>query len=219
MKKLIYVLSLSFLALISCTQDDSIISPTNEASLLALTQNREAIVNAFNHHYSSKSNSFTREKGAKFIQPFMFGEGFGTADFSNFPIVEFAGFDLTYDLQKGDFYRENTDGTITVHANSNKASAVYAIDDWSTGENIVLKEGYPAHLSINYTGTLVEFPIIDENGNVIFVIKFIDLNSPSSSVNVHGKGKVVDQATEEENKMSLTYLKNKTKFVFELLLD
>jgi len=196
MKKTMSVLMLSIFVFMSCSEDKSIDVPTNDLSLLSSEANRDALAKALSNHLNSNGNVAAR--GTNFIMPFMMEESIGgfnpaTGDFVNFSST----------LNDQDFYRENNDGTVSVHVNSNKALVEYL--NFYTGSYAYDERG---HHSANYTGPVVEFPILDEFGNVIFVIKFVDQNE-ASIISMHGKGNVYNEVTDESNIIKLNIVKNK----------
>jgi len=137
------------------------------------------------------------ESRVAFVDPFFTSDGFYMAqnlafDFSGpFPTIvsgQFAGFSA--DLGPNDFYRENNDGTISVHINSNTATAEHF--DFATGVDMYTNSG---HLNMDYTGEFVSFDITDEEGNVIFTISFIDYNVNPNAVSFHGNGRVRENGT------------------------
>lgn len=98
-------------------------------------------------------------------------------------MLESAGFSA--ELDKGDFYRENNDGTVSVHVSSNNAEASYT-EDLFDPTSLSLS-GTGAQFSANYTGKVVEIPI--PGG----VIRFIDLETVERAVSIRGNGWVQDE--------------------------
>lgn len=144
-------------------------------------------------------------KGSEFIVPFFTSDGFGLfknvvidCDIPEFPgwcfIVEgeLAFFNAEYGPQ--DFWKVNPDGTISIHLNSQQASAVHfdiGTSTVSTGEN--------CHLNMNYTGTWTEETVVFPDGEEI-TFYFIDLENSPSAVSWHGNGKVqVDGSGPKKN--------------------
>lgn len=146
------------------------------------SDNAQAIVTTLSDHFAA-APSGDLAKGESFITPFFTAESWGVINFTG-GALEGAGF--TAVLDGNDFYRENKDGTVSVHVNSNTAQAEY-FENLFDPEALVLI-GSPAHLSVNLTGPVIEIPL--PNGEVI---RFIDLNSPKTrALSVHGNGKVYD---------------------------
>lgn len=128
----------------------------------------------------------------EFIAPFFTADGFGLAqnieiDWSGpFPVLtagQFASFFTA--LDGNDFYRQNNDGTVSVHITSNRAYAEH-FDIAS----LVAKYDESGHITMNYTGPVVSFDITDEFGNVIFTINFIDIGANPNAISFHGNGQV-----------------------------
>lgn len=122
-------------------------------------------------------------RGANFITPFFTNEGFVLVKdlaFGSTGIVsgELAGFSA--DLDGNDFYRENPDGTVSVHITSNKAYAEHF--DFATG---VATFGSSGRMTMNYTGEVIEFTVPDFG-----TIRFIDANNSSRSIVWQGTAKV-----------------------------
>ena len=204
MKKTIYVLTL-LLIVMSCSQDESIsIQEIKEANLIS-SINKEAFDNALLKKYNvdKKIYNNSTSKGAKFIEPFYTeGEGFGVTWF-NFPYIGYAFFSADYG--KGDFYRENNDGTISVHVNSNKAFVFYREFSLLDEEDQYTLSGYPGHLSVNFTAEHVVEDIFDpETGEYLFTINYLDIFNSKRGVSIRGKGKVANETTGEEHTVTLT---------------
>ena len=131
------------------------------------------------------------DRGATFIPPFVTGDGFGIAkdvvlDFSG-PFPVFVSGELGFfntDLDANDFYRENPDGTVSVHINSTNAEMLHV--NFSTGDEHM---GSGGKMNMNYTGDVVEFSFPDPNGDPV-VIKFIDIANNPNAITWNGVGKV-----------------------------
>jgi hypothetical protein len=126
-------------------------------------------------------------KGSEFIAPFSDGAGYGFGSF-DFATGDYKGVYFQASLDDKDFYRENPDGTITVHVNSTDAYAEYFDGNWFTGETRMYLYGESAHFNVNYTGRIYEFSFVDQNGETI-VIKFFS-SDDSKAVVYQGNGKV-----------------------------
>jgi len=205
MKKSIYVLTLLFFIVMSCSQDEAInLQEIQEAKLISKI-NREAFDNALLNKYKADKNVYNNSvsKGAKFIEPFYVdGEGFGVTWF-RFPYIGYAIFSAEYG--KGDFYRENNDGTISVHLNSNKADVFYREFSLIDPDDSYTLSGYPGHLSVNFTAEHVIEDIYDpETGEYLFTIDYLDIFNSTRGVSIRGKGKVTNEDTGEEHVATLT---------------
>ena len=180
------VFSLVCLIFISCQK--SSVEPTKRNNIFSSATNRVAIAKGLKSYFE-QNNTMSRgsSNGAKFIVPIVSGEGVGIGnfDFTNFTL-ELANFST--ELSSNDFYRENPDGTISVHVNSNNALAEYYKNLFDPTAMYLF--GNNAHFDVNYTGMLVEIPIYDEENNLLFVIKFIDFGESGRAVSMHGNGKV-----------------------------
>ncbi len=89
------------------------------------------------------------------------------------------------ELNEGDFWRENPDGTISVHINSNDAFAFYSGEEGDF-------EGEQAKLIMNYTGIYTEVTITTPFGT--FTLRFIDtLSDPQNAFQFSGIGDVVSE--------------------------
>jgi hypothetical protein len=131
-------------------------------------------------------------KGASFIMPLGTGDGFGVlkdlvVDTTGpVPVIvsgEIGNFDAP--LDGNDYWRENPDGSVSIHVTSNTAHGEHF--DFATGETYT---GEKCHLSMNYTGYLMEicFPG-GPNGELICFTVF-DFSLGKNAVNWTGNGKV-----------------------------
>lgn len=147
---------------------------------------REAFYEAIKAQLPERGNKFALpEKGANFVDPIPAWLPGGFLLFSG-AIVAF--FDAPYD--DNDFYRENPDGTVSVHHTSQEAFAAYF--NFETGEEYV---GEDARLYMKYTGTYREFPIPGTD----IIIKVVDLQeSPNARV---WRGSGIVQSSDGEEKM------------------
>ncbi len=172
MRKLISTgLAYMFVSFLFTACEKSEIKPAEKSSFFSSAENRELVKKSMDNYFHLNYSNTAR--GARFIAPFFSGEGFGVIDFST---GELAGFSSDYD--KTDFYRENNDGTVSVHLNSNKALAEYI--NFNTGAYL---SGSPANFSLNYTGTVVEIEIAPG-----IVFKFIDTSESPKAMSVSGVG-------------------------------
>ena len=224
MKKTFYLIILSIFVFMSCSQDDAInTSEIDAANLSSSNMNVETMARAVISYYKNDitiASKGANSEGSNFIEPFFLNEGLFVAT-GEFPIITFVGFSADYTI-KGDFYRENPDGTISVHLNSNKAYAsVFTVDftDFSYSGRM---QGYPAHLSLNYTGNLYEEDVYDwETGEFLYTYKIVDWYGSSRGNSMHGNGKVTDIETGEEHKITLTWERkpNDNGYTFNFNLD
>ncbi|WP_282135457.1 hypothetical protein [Seonamhaeicola maritimus] len=206
MKKTFNVLILSIFVFMSCSQDGTSNLVKTEDSFLFLSKKRKAFEKSLIKKYTSdefSAKANTASKGAKFIAPFYAeGEGFGITWF-NFPYIGYSVFESDYG--KGDFYRENNDGTISVHVNSNKASVIYREFSLFDPNDEYTLLGYPGHLSVNFTAEHVFEDIFDpETGEYLFTMDYLDIFNSSRGVSIRGNSKVTNEATGEEHMVALT---------------
>jgi hypothetical protein len=172
-----------------------------KTSFLSSAENRVAVANAFKTYFGrNNTTSLPASNGAQFIVPFFTDEsqGIGKFDPVNFKL-ELASF--TAELTSNDFYRQNPDGTYSVHVNSNNALAEYYQDLFDPAALYLYGDG--THFDVDYTGNLVEFPFYDENGNLISVFRFIDFGGSGRAVSVHGNGNVGPEGTAPWKKLSI----------------
>lgn len=206
MKKTFYLLIVSIFVLMSCSQAETSNIVEAEETLLSLLKNSKAFENSLINKYTSaefsaKANS--KSQGVKFIAPFYVdGEAFGITWF-NFPYIGYSVFESNYG--KGDFYRENNDGTISVHVNSNKASVIYREFSLFDPNDEYTLLGYPGHLSVNFTAEHVFEDVFDpETGEYLFTMDYLDFFNSSKGVSIRGNSKVTNEATGEEHMVALT---------------
>jgi len=149
--------------------------------------NQEALAKALAAHFQIEATA----KGANFITPFFVTDGFGVikdlvVDTTGpFPIIvsgELGSFSA--ELDGNDFYRENPDGTVSVHITENHAHGEHL--DFGTA---VVSKGDDCKLTMNYTGVPMEICFPDPNGN-LFCLNLIDLNQNPNAISFHGVGKV-----------------------------
>jgi hypothetical protein len=181
--QLAYLPLFVFIAFTSCQKSESEKDPetVREKSILSSAENRANISKSLKGYFDQKpsAGASASEKGSKFITPFSVGEGQGIFEFNpetpDYRMVNF----LAY-LDDKDFYRENPDGTVSVHVNSTSTLAEYSEGNFMEMEPSKYLYGENGHLNVNYTGTVVEFPIYDwETGELLFVFKFV---SPDNSI-------------------------------------
>jgi hypothetical protein len=191
--QLAYLFFVIFLAFASCQKSEleKDPEPAGEKSILSSAENRASIAKSLKTYFDQQSptKASTDGKGSKFITPFSIGTGQGIFEFNpetlDFKMVSF----LAY-LDDNDFYRENPDGTVSVHINSTDALAEYMEGNFMEMEPSKYLYGENGHLNVNYTGTVFEFPIYDwETGELLFVIKFVSPDNSKATV-YNGNGKV-----------------------------
>lgn len=196
--------TMACLLFISCQKSG--ISLETKTTFLSSAANRVAFANSLTAHFSQNTDALSRtsgvnSNGAHFIAPFFSSEGTGIFDF------DFSTFTLrvayfTAELNGSDFYRENPDGTVSVHINSNTALAEYAANAFDP--NALYLYGTKAHFSANYTGPVVEDAFYDDEGNLIFSYKYIDYyTNPGKAVSFEGNGKVGVNGVAPLNDLSL----------------
>lgn len=183
MKKLIIILLISITGLVvsSCNKPGSELSvpendiESNSKDLLADPEYRQALQTAI----ASYSDQYAAERGAEFIPAFFDMDYFG---FFDDDFVNLATFSTALDAD--DFYRLNLDGTVTVHIESE--NALSEVFNYSTYEYYA---GFEGHMVMNYTGPVVQIPIII-GGMIVGYINIVvpDENSPATVW--HGNGPV-----------------------------
>jgi len=192
MKKPIYVVLLFLFVWVSCSKYDLNIEPAAEtpvtsdikASSLLSEENLIAVKKTLTAYVQSKNDIASRGsasgKGVNFITPFLTSDGVAFLDPLTFTFVIFET-----ELDSNDFYRENNDGSVSVHVTSNNATARYI--KFSSEGNF---SGEHAHFSANYTGYVSKVPVYDGEGNVIGEMKMIDVDHPIRALSIHANGKV-----------------------------
>lgn len=144
-----------------------------------------------------------QNNGASFIEPFFISEGFGVFDFQNAVI---ASFDAPYD--DNDWWRENPDGTVSLHLSSREAVGGYF--EFITGTEYI---GNPdGHLNLNYTGDLIQDTIYLEPDTIytpvdtIFLpadtvyLNFLSINPSYNAVMMQGRGEVFNVLDPDDTK-------------------
>ena len=160
---------------------------------------KAAVNNAIKSYIESKGSG----NGAEFIAPFFTSAGFGLGRF-DFMTGDYEGAYFETELKEGDFYRKNPDGTITVKVNSSTALAIYEKTNWfDPNYEGVYMDGTSGHLLINYTGTLVEWPVYDNEGNLLFTIRFIDTENSGRIYNIRGHGDVSEGESSPTHKLKM----------------
>jgi hypothetical protein len=132
---------------------------------------------------SSSTSANGNGNGAKFIAPVIIGQGQGIFEFDpetlDFKIASYTAY-----VGEKDFFRENPDGTITMHLSSKNALAEYMEGNFMEFEPSKYLYGENAHLTVNLTGMLFEFEIFPG-----FVIRFLEPDNSKATV-FQGNGKV-----------------------------
>jgi len=191
--KAAFALMIPALMLTSCekSEDTTPVSSERKMTLQEITSTPQ-FVEAYNN-LKEKFYAQNPDSRVEFIAPFFMGDGFGLSrdlvfDFSGpFPMVvdgESAFF--ASDLDGNDFYRQNNDGTVSVHVTSNRAYGEYA--DYGTGELLYSENG---HLTMNYTGEVITLTFVDPvTGEVLATIHLVDISSNPSAISFHGNARV-----------------------------
>lgn len=135
-------------------------------------------------------------RNANFITPLINNDGLILFDeegnFSFFGINEF---------DEGDFWRENPDGTISVHINSDDAFAFYSGEEGSF-------EGEQAKLIMNYTGTYTEIEIVLPPPLPPVVIRIIDTTTdPQNAYQFKGQGAVNSSEDDTERNLKAQFVR------------
>jgi hypothetical protein len=200
MKKVRIIMSLAIIAaagitLNSCqksaTDSETLTDDNSPQSVTLSKYNKEAMEHAIAAYVQSQQEKGLLKSGAEFIQPFFTSDGFGIGQDIQFEIIDgwwyIVGGEIGFfssDLDANDFYRENPDGTVSVHINSNTALGDYF--NFNPGGGYAWGEN--GHLSMKYTGPVVTFTY--EWEGVTYTYTFIDIYSNPNAVVMHGSGKV-----------------------------
>jgi hypothetical protein len=177
-----------FFVFISCQKETvEPVESVKEKSFLSSAENRAAIVKSLKAYVDENSSSIASANGsgngAKFIAPVIIGSGQGIFEFDpetlDFKIASYTAF-----VGEKDFFRENPDGTITMHLSSKNALAEYMEGNFMEFEPSKYLYGENAHLTVNLTGTVFEFEIFPG-----FVIRFLEPDNSKATV-FQGNGKV-----------------------------
>ena len=131
-------------------------------------------------------------QGAYFIEPTSFGYGIGigkniTIDCSQPPFCIITGGELAFfsgSYGKGDFWRQNPDGTLSVKLNTTQADAAYF--------DITNNENYfgTGHMNTKFTGTIEEFCFYDEVLDTTFCFSFLLEDPNANAWVIHGNAPV-----------------------------
>ncbi len=141
-------------------------------------------------------------KGSRFIMPFNTSGGCGVIQdlvidtTGPQPVIvggELGSFDT--DLDGNDYYRENNDGTVSVHVTSNNACGEHF--NFGTGE---MHFGEKCNLSIKYEGPVVEICFPGPTGLICFT--FIDRDAGKNANSLSGTGMVRLDGTGPDRKLS-----------------
>jgi ABC-type glycerol-3-phosphate transport system substrate-binding protein len=188
----------------SCEKSDSdVAAPAGQRKFTAQEiMSHPQVIQAYNQ-MKAEFEAKNPDARVEFIAPWFTSDGFGLSkdlvfDFSGpFPTIvsgQFAFFGA--ELDANDYYRVNNDGTISVHVSSNAGVAEHY--DIASGVSLT---GTDANVSMNYTGPVVSFDITDENGNVIFTIRFIDIFNNPRATTMHGNATVSENGTGAAQKL------------------
>jgi hypothetical protein len=191
MRKVTQLVCLSFIVLValgSCQKENvEPVEPVKENSFLSSAANRATIMKSLKAYVEQKSSMSASTngngKGAKFIAPVIIGKGQGIFEFDpetlDFKIASYTAY-----VGEKDFFRENPDGTVTMHLSSKNALAEYMEGNFMEFEPSKYLYGENAHLTVNLTGTVFEFEIFPG-----FVIRFLEPDNSKATV-FQGNGKV-----------------------------
>lgn len=168
------IILLSGLFIVSCQKTaDDLSNPTvsgieKTGNPFVTPEARQALVNTLR----DVAHEQEAIRGAHFLPAFYTEWGFGFLDDDMIKLVSYSTV-----IDQDDFFRENPDGTVTVHIASNDAFGElfnYATGDYYFGENI--------HMVMNYTGPVMMIPVFDNNGNFLGFIYLVlpDSSSPAS---------------------------------------
>lgn len=202
MKKTIYVLMLLIFVCMSCSQDEAISTPEIDSANLSSSVSKS-------HKSSAKQGDIQKYqrvakvmaannlgKNAYFIEPTDYGYGIGISQNLTFECIdhpeygffcfisggEFAFFDGSYG--KGDFWRQNPDGTVSVKLTTNQANAAYF--------NFGTLEYYfgTGNMNTKFTGTIEEFCYVDEYTGEEYCFTFLSEDPSNNAWVVHGNASV-----------------------------
>jgi hypothetical protein len=118
-------------------------------------------------------------QGAYFIEPSPFGYSIGVFKLSA-GVAFFTGY-----YGKGDFWRINPNGTVSVKLSTNQADAFF--DDFNTGEFYSVTG--TGHMNAKFTGTIEEYCFVNDEGEE-FCFTFLIEDPNSNAWVVNGKAKV-----------------------------
>ncbi|HKK12104.1 MAG TPA: hypothetical protein VJ945_04695 [Flavobacteriaceae bacterium] len=196
MKTPIYAVLLFLFVWVSCSKYDLNIEPAAEtrdisdikASSLLSEENLMAVKKTLTDYVQPKGAVAARggstDKGATFFIPLG----------NRVSLVHIRPFEQTIiifeaELDFNDFYRENNDGSVSVHINSNNAltSFISPSIGFLSGENV--------HFSTNYTGDVSELPVYNEDGDLLYDMEKMDTNRPIKTLSIHANGKLQHNGT------------------------
>jgi hypothetical protein len=139
-------------------------------------ESREALFNTLKEY----ATALEAERGAHFLPAFYTSWGFGFMDDDMVRLVTFSTA-----IDEDDFFRENPDGTVTVHIASDYAFS--ELFNYLNGDYYFGDEG---HMVMNYTGPVVQIPVFDMYGNLLGFIYLVTPNESSPASVWHGNGPV-----------------------------
>ena len=198
MKKLI-IASLAFATiaagLFSCQKSTT--PPVAPQKSPVTAEQRTALASQFRSYYETHFGTAAAGKGqgSVFIAPFFSIEAWGFVKYDPATNITQLVF-FAAELGDGDFYRENPDGTVSVHINSHNADIYYFPD--LENPNGPLLIGTHGRYSSNYTGPVIDFG----NG-----FKIIDTERLRNAA-VSGSGKVSETGAAPWTSLLLKFLVN-----------
>lgn len=196
-KSLIAFLFLATFSVVFLSCQKSAVEPAQQPAKGLSAEQKAALINSAKSYYDNKvaPGAATNRNGATFIVPFFSIEAWGFAKYdpgmTYMSVVYFAA-----PLSDNDFYRENPDGTVSVHINSRNADIYYFPN--ILDENAPFLFGTGGRYSSNYTGPVVDYG----NG-----FKFIDLENLRNA-SVHGSGKVSETGLAPWKTLLLKFIAN-----------
>ena len=210
MKKPIYVVLLFLFVWLSCSKEDLNIEPTAETPVtsdikafrLSSEDNIIAIKKALTDYVQSTGNTSARGSSSSNGVTFFMPSG-NTVSLVHIRPLEQTIIIFEAKLDFNDFYRENNDGSVSVHINSNNAAASFISP--STGVLI----GEDVHFSTNYTGDVSEVPVYDESGDLLYDMQKIETGRPIKALSVHANGKVQHNGTGQIYNLIFSNVPNK----------
>lgn len=193
MKKTLYVLMLLIFVCMSCSEDEAIGTPDIDTANLSSSVSKDKIalknqVDVQKYQRIAKIMAANNlGQGAYFIEPTEAGYRLGLAKnvvmvfdppFFTFISGEFAEFAGSYG--KGDFWRQNPDGTVSVKLTTNQALASYF--------NIETGEYYAGtgNMNTKFTYTSEEYCYVDEVTGEEFCETFLFEDPNNNAWVIHG---------------------------------
>ena len=208
MKKTFYVLMLLIFVCMSCSEDEAIGTPDIDTANLSSSVNKDkkSLAKQLDvqkyQRVAKIMEANNLGKGAYFIEPTEASYRLGlaknvVADWSTFPPIfisgEFAQFEGIYG--KGDFWRQNPDGTVSVKLTTNQAFADYF--------NIETGEYYAGigNMNTKFTYTSEEYCYVDEETGEEYCFTFLFEDPNNNAQVIHGNANLTLDGAEGKSRM------------------